>query len=128
MIIYSKNENLEKIAREVLSKNNILEFEVNQLRTDNYIINTSFGLRECLLLSDDGVVIDGFTSKPFSDFLYKGKTFFELLCNTTYTPNMSILATPIDKKFYIDNIELPHPFNVAVEQLKQFVEEKNANI
>lgn len=126
MIIYSKNKNLEKIAKEVLAKNNILDFEVNQLRIDNYIINTSFGMRECLLISDDGVVIDGFTSRPFSDFLYKGKTFFELLCNTIYTPNMSILATPIDKELYINNLELPHPFDVSVEQLKQFVEEKNA--
>jgi hypothetical protein len=103
MIINSIRENLFSLVEQTLIRNNAHSFIVDQHRFDNLIINTSFIIRECLVLDDNGVIIDGFTMMPFSDFPYKGKSFFELLGGGKYTPHMSRIASPIDTSLYINN-------------------------
>lgn len=103
MIINSLMSNLLEHITKKLSDNNINSFEFRQIRFDNFLINTSFIIRSCLVLSDDGTVIDGFDTSPICYSPYKGKSFFELLGGKIYTQDMSIMATPIDKKLYIDN-------------------------
>lgn len=87
-----------------------------QFRVDNYIVNASFGVKECLVLDDYGVVIDGFVTTPQfgnGDFKYKDKTFFELLGGID---NKSITASPIDKSLYINNLDTYTP-QLGVEGL-----------
>jgi hypothetical protein len=111
-MIDSINKDLYESLIKELDENNIFYFCIEQIRFKNYIINTSFGVKQCLLLDSNGVVIDGFSRSPINNYLYKGKTFYELL------GGVDGIANPIDKLIYIDNIYLgpiqPHAIDKTV--------------
>jgi hypothetical protein len=110
MIVIPINPELPSIIKRLFDAHGARYWCVStQFRVDNYIVNASFGVKECLVLDDHGVVIDGFvTTAQFDvdDFKYKDKSFFELLGGIS---NKSTTASPIDKLLYINNIDTYTP-------------------
>jgi hypothetical protein len=102
MIVNSITPNLFETIRDELYSNNIPSTDTHQIRYKNYIVNTSFTIQCCLVLSNGGEVLDGFVASPICNYLYKGKTFAELLgLSGEYPQDISVTARPIPKELYI---------------------------
>lgn len=89
---------------------------ISQLKIGNYIINTQFGIRECIEIDGSGLVVDGYI-RLFSGYLkYHGKNFLYLLTGDTDITK-EYIANPIDKKLYINDtceFDIPKEINATL--------------
>ena len=91
-----------------LSNSGIWLHGKEQIKIGNYLINTSFGPKECLLLDDSGVVIDGFVISRKPEYMYNGKPFYELLGGKL---EYGMTSNPLSEMLYVKtpiNLIIPH--------------------
>ena len=122
MSITSKDPNLYDLISSELSYSNfgIITADTIQIRYKNYIVNTAFGIKECLLLDDAGNIIDGFVRTGLNNYTYKGKSFFELLGGIVYDHTKSMECVPISADLYINVVEnfQGHVYNRTEDAIK----------
>lgn len=105
MRILPKDPSIHKITTDLILDNCINPFNKQQIRLNNYLINIHLGVSECILFDNDENIVDGFVTKFGGFWLYKGKTFFELL------GSVEGIANPLHKSLYENSVEIEqtHP-------------------
>ena len=81
--LISMNPELPEIAKRLISLENL--WLPAQYKKGNFLINAHLQITECLLFDDFGKIIDGFVTTDIRNFLYNGKSFFELLGGKKYS-------------------------------------------
>jgi hypothetical protein len=95
--LISINPELPEIAKNLISSENL--WLPAQYKKEKFLINAHFQTTECLLFDDLGKIVDGFILTDVRNFLYNGKSFFELLGGKKYSKDGDIV-NPIDFNLY----------------------------
>jgi hypothetical protein len=89
-----------KKSKTLLEEYNVFQYEKQQVRIGNFLINVHLGARGILVLDDNSRIIDGFVSGIGNYWLYRGISFYDLL------GGKDGIANPINFELYCDKIDI----------------------